>query len=176
MDHPEQRPQFIGNRVTAIITVCVIGYLMTGQFRIVISSPAPTFDWMMKFDFLSLPAWATALINLVFYFYLLWIGFWCYRSTQGKERPVVGGFLSALVLGLLVHTSIRISPHVLAAIRCAQGACASVAFFGALVILVKSPAFGKSDGRTAGRMFLFFGVLAAALFVLAALMYSFPWR
>jgi len=102
---------------------------------------------------------------------MLWLGFWAYRRTQGNERVAVGGFFTAALLGLLGPIKALGSPHAITAIRSAQTAGMSIAFFAALRILLKSPAWQKGDAKTAVRVSLFVGALLLFAFVVGALVY-----
>jgi hypothetical protein len=103
------------------------------------------------------------------------LGYWCYRGTHGNERVVVGGFFTAALLGLLGSIKAVGSPHAITAIRSVQALGMSVAFFAALLILLKSPAWQNGDAQTAGRLLLFVGAFVVFVFVIGAVLY-FAWR
>jgi hypothetical protein len=110
---------------------------------------------------LPLPIWTVIAFNLFFYASMLWLGFWVYRGAQGNERVLVGGFFTAALLGLLGPIKALSSPHAFTAIRSIQFAGRTVAFFAALVILLKSPAWQKGDAKTAVRLLLFLALFAS---------------
>jgi len=106
---------------------------------------------------------------------MLWLGYRGYSGTQGNERVVVGGFFTAALLGLLGPIGTLGSPQAITAIRSVQALGMSVAFFAALLILLKSPAWQKADAQTAGRLLLFVGAFVVFVFVIGAVLY-FTWR
>jgi hypothetical protein len=120
---------------------------------------------------LPLPIWTVIAFNLFFYASMLWLGFWVYRGAQGNERVLVGGFFTAALLGLLGPIKALSSPHAFTAIRSIQFAGMTVAFFAALVILLKSPALQKGDAKTAVRLLLFLGAFVLIAVLVGALLY-----
>jgi len=171
MERRERKFQLIGNRFTAIIAVCLTGYLAARDLRAVISGTPHKSGWVIPLDSLPLPIWALIIFNVFFYIYMLWLGFWGYRGTQGNERVVVGGFFTAALLGLLGPIKALGSPHAITAIRSAQAVGMSIAFFAALLMLLKSPAWQKGDAKTAVRLLLFLGAFLLFAFVVGALLY-----
>ncbi len=171
MERREHKFQLIGNRFTAIIAVCLTGFLAARDFRSAFSGAPHKSGWLIPLDSLPLPIWAIIIFNLLFYIYMLWLGFWSYRGTQGKERVVVGGFFSAALLGLLGPIKALGSPHAITAIRSAQAVGMSISFFAALLILLKSPAWRTGDAKTAVRLLLFLGAFLLFAFVAGALLY-----
>jgi hypothetical protein len=171
MERREHKFQLIGNRFTAITAVCLTGFLAARDVRAVFSGPPHKSGWLIPLDSLPLPIWAVITLNLFFYIYMLWLGFWGYRGTQGMERVVVGGFFSAALLGLLGPIMALGSSHAITAIRSAQAVGMSIAFFAALLILLKSPAWQTGDAKTAVRLLLFLGAFLLFAFVVGALFY-----
>jgi hypothetical protein len=125
----------------------------------------------MPLDFLPLPPWAVAAINLTFYIYLFWVGFWFYRRTSGKESIVVAGFFMSGLLGLLGRIEALASPRPIVAIRSIQSVCMTAAFLASLLILLKSPPLGKGDAKTALRLSLYLGTFVVIALLLGALIY-----
>jgi len=175
MAQREYKFQLIGNRFNAVIAVCLTGFLAARDLRAVFSGPPHKSGWLIPLDSLTLPIWAVITLNLFFYIYMLWLGYWCYRRTQGNERVVVGGFFTAALLSLLGPIKVLGSPQAITAIRSVQALGMSVAFFAALLIFLKSPAWPKGDAQTAGRLLLFVGALVVFVFVIGAALY-FTWR
>lgn len=167
--------QLIGNRFSAIIAVCLTGFLAAGALRAIFLDAPHKSGWLIPLDSLPLPIWAVITLNLYFYFSMLWLGGWGCRGTQGNERVLVAGFFTSALLGLLGPIKALASPHVITAIRSVQAVGMSVAFFAALRILLKSPAFGKGDAKTAMRLLLFLAVFFVFAFVVGAVLY-FTWR
>lgn len=175
MAQREYKFRLIGNRFNAVIAVCLTGFLATRDLRAVFSGVPQTSSWLIPLDSLPLPVWGVISLNLVFYIYMLWLGYWAYRATQGNERVVVGGFFAAALLGLLGRTKALGSLQTITAIRLVQALGMSVAFFAALLILAKSPAWQKGDAKAAGRLLFFVGAFVVVVFVIGAVMY-FAWQ
>jgi len=171
MERREHKFQLIGNRTTAIIAVCLTGFLAARDFRAVFSGALHKSGWLFPLDSLPLPVWAIILFNLILYVYMPWLAFCFYRGTQGNERILVSGFFGAALLGILGPIKTFGSPRAVTAIRSVQGFGMSIAFCAALLILLKSPAWQTGDAKTAVRMLLFLGVLVLFAFLVGALMY-----
>jgi hypothetical protein len=168
----EHKFQLIGNRFTAILAVCLTGFLAWRDLRAAFSEAPYTAGWLITpLDSFPLPAWGVAAFNVAFYIYVVGLGVWFYRGVQGKERFVVAGFL----LGLLGPIKALASPRAVAAIRTVQAVGMGVAFFAALTILLESPTLGKSDAKTAMRLLLFLGAFSVFAFLVGAVLY-FTWR
>src|SRR6202790_1651377 len=112
----QHRFQPIANRFTAVIAVSLTGFLAARDLRAVFSGVPHKSGWLIPLDSLPLPIWAVIAFNLFFYIYMLWLGFWGYRGTQGNERVLVGGFFTAALLGLLGPIKALGSPHAITAI------------------------------------------------------------
>ena len=175
MERREHKLQLIGNRFSAIIAVGLTGFLATSELRAIFSGALHKSGWLIPLDSLPLPMWAVITLNFYFYISMIWLGVWSYRGTQGNERVVVAGFFTSVLPILVGPIKALASPHVITAIRSVQAVGMSVAFFASLFILLKSPAFGKGDAKTAMRFLLFLGALFVFSFVVAAVMY-FTWR
>ena len=171
MEGREHKFQLIGNRFSAVLAVCIIGYLAWRDIRAVSSNIPPKRGWIMSFDFLPLPAWSVAAINVLFYFYLLWVAIWFYRRVEGSERIIVAGFFMSGLIGLLARIDALGSQQIIAAIRSLQSGCMTVAFVAAVVILLKSPVFDKADAKTARRLFAFVGTFLVVALLIGGLIY-----
>jgi hypothetical protein len=172
MVQKERKPQLIGNRFTAIVAVCLIGFIAARDFHAAFLGAAPKSSWLIDLHFLPLPSWALVIVNVAFFGFFLLLGLGFYRWAKGKERVVIGGWFASALLGLLVAPIAgELSPHTVAALRFVQGVSMAVAFVGALLILVKSPAFGKSDVLTVERLLLFLGAFIVILLAIGALIY-----
>jgi len=173
MERREHKFQLIGNRLTAIIAVCLTGFLAARDFQAVFLGAGALHrsGWLFPLDSLPLPIWTIIVFNLILYIYMPWLAFCFYRGTQGNERILVGGFFSAVLLGILGPIKTLGSPRAVTAIRSVQGLGMSIAFCAALLILLKSPAWQTGDAKTAMRSLLFLVVLVLTAFVVVALMY-----
>lgn len=140
MGQPDHKFWLIGNRLSAIIAVGVTGFLAAEEFRAIFSDPPRKFSWLFPLDSLPLPTWTAVALNVFFYLYMLWLGFWGCRKTQGKERIVVAGFCTGGLFGLAGPIRALASPRAVMAIQSIQAAGMSVAFVAALLILLRSPA------------------------------------
>jgi hypothetical protein len=167
--------QLIGNRFSAIIAVCLTGFFAATDLRVLLSGAPHKSGWLISLNSLPLPIWAVITFNLFFYLYMLWLAVWSVRGTQGNERVVVTGFFASALLGLSRPIKALASPYAITAIRSVQAVGMSVAFFAALLILLKSSGWQKGDAQTAGRLLLFVGALVVFGFVIGAVMY-FTWR
>lgn len=175
MGQREYKFRLIGNRFNALIAVCLTGVLAARDFRAVFSGVPHKSGWLIPLDSLPLPIWGVLTLNVFFYTYMLWLGYWGYRGTQGNERVVVVGFFTSALLGLLGPIKAVSSPQAITPMRLVQALGMSVAFFAALLILLKSPAWGKGDTQTARRLSLFVGAFVVFVFVIGAVFY-FTWR
>lgn len=173
MEAREPKFRLIENRFTAILAVCTTGYLAWRDIRAVFSNIPQKSGWIMSFDFLPLPDWIVAAINLLFYAYLLWIAIWFYRRVEGSERIVVAGFFMSGFIGFLARIDAFGSQQLIAAIRSLQSGSMTVAFVAAVVILLKSPAFDKGDAKTALRLFAFVGAFLVAALLIGGVIYFF---
>jgi hypothetical protein len=171
MERRAHKFQLIGNRFTAIMALCLTGFLAARDLRAVFHGAPQKSGWLIPLDSLPLPIWAVIIFNFIFYVYMLWLAFWFYRGTRGNERVVVGGFFTAALLGLLGPIKALGSPRAVTAIRSVQAIGMSIAFFGALLILLKSPAWQTGDAKTAVRLSLFLGAFVLFAFVVGALLY-----
>ena len=171
MERREHKFQLIGNRFTAIAAVCLTGFLAAWDGWAVFSGAPHKSGWLIPSDSLPLPIWGVIILNFFFYSYMLWIAFWVYRGTQGKERVVVGGYFTAALLGLLGRIKALDSPRAVIWIRSVQSVGMSVAFFAALLILWQSPAWQTDDAKSAVRLSLFLGAFVLFTFVVGALLY-----
>jgi hypothetical protein len=171
MERREHKFQLIGNRFSAVFAVCLTGFLASRDFRAVFSPAPHDAGWLISLNFLSLPIWAVATLNVVFYVYMFWVAIWFYRGVQGKERIIVAGFFTSGLLGLLGRIKALASPHAISAIRTVEPIGIGVAFVAALVILLKSPAWQKGDAKTAVWLLLFLGAFLLFAFVVGALLY-----
>jgi hypothetical protein len=119
MAQREYKFRLIDNRFNAVIAVCLTGFLAARDLWAVFSGVLHKSGWLIPLDSLPLPIWGVITLNLFFYIYMLWLGYWGYRGTQGNERVVVGGFFTAALLGLLGPIKALGSPQAITAIRLA---------------------------------------------------------
>jgi hypothetical protein len=171
MARREHKFQLISNRFSAIVAVCFTGFLAERDLRAVFLTAPRKSDWLIPLGSLWLPIWTVIALNLFFYIYFVWLGYWAYRGTQSNERVVVGGFFTATLLGLLGRIRVLSSPPAISAIRSVQALGISIAFFATVLILLRSPAWQKGDAQTAGRLFLFVGAFVVFVFVVGAVLY-----
>jgi hypothetical protein len=85
MERPEHKFQLIPNRFIAITAVCLTGYLAASEVRTAFSGDTHKSGWLIPLDSSPLPIWAAIILNLCFYTYMLWLGFWGHRGTQGDD-------------------------------------------------------------------------------------------
>jgi hypothetical protein len=171
MEQEVQEFRLISNRIGAVVAVLLTGFLAEGNLRAVFSRAPHKPGWLISLDSPPLPVWANVVLNIVFYIYLVWAGVWFCRRTRGKEQVLVAGFFISALLGLLSPIRALASQNAVVVIRSIQAIGMTVATFAALLILLKSPGFGKSDTKSATRLLLFLGAFALFAFVVGAIMY-----
>jgi hypothetical protein len=172
MEHREYSFQLIGNRFSAIIAVCLTGILTAVDLRALFIAAPHKASWLLgPLDSWPLPIWSVIALNLLFRTALLWGGVLFLRGTQGKERLVVAGWFMSACLGMLNPIEALSAPPAIAVIRLLRTIGMSVAFLAALLILLKSPAFGRDDAKTALRLLLFLGTFIAFIFLASAALY-----
>ncbi len=81
-----------------------------------------------------MPTWAAAAVNLAFWAYLIWAGVVFYRVAQDKERVIVAGWFTVLLLGPMKYL---VSSSAAAAILYIETLGMVVAFFAAMDILLR---------------------------------------
>ncbi len=132
MGQSEFKPGLIRSRRGALVVACLTGFVTALSFRDVLSHSRHQSHWLM--DFYFFPAWGVVTVNLMFYAYLFWLGIAFYRSAQGRERFLVGGWFLGILLFPVRLVSISAGPvvdHV-------QLMGMVVAFLAAVDILLKT--------------------------------------
>jgi hypothetical protein len=170
----EQRRYKLGlipDRRTAAIALCSTGFIAVQSFRAVFSHAPRNSHWLFPLDFMSLPIWFGAIVNLSFYVCTLWACVEFYRIAQGKERIVVAGWFNVMLLSPVQNL---VSPPHAAAIQWVKAAGMAVAFLAATYILLKSPASAEGITKMAKRRLLVLCAVFVAVLVLGALLYFVP--
>src|ERR1700689_3170920 len=99
--------------------------------------------WMFNVSFL-LHGWLLMAVNLFYYGFVCWIGFWVIRGTTGPERFfMVGWFLGGLLSPLRM-----LGAHWAVAIKHIDAVGLAVAFLAALSLLLGHSEVADSSGRT----------------------------
>jgi hypothetical protein len=136
MGQPESQPGFIQSKRGAIVALCVTGFAAALSVRNLAFqckfNSHHKFNWLLDWGIFN-PPWAVATVNLAFYGYSLWLAIAFYRMAQGKERIIVVGFFTGL---LLYPIRILASPPVDTAINYTSNVATIVAFVVAIYILV----------------------------------------
>ena len=97
---------------------------------------------LLPVDFL-LHGWPLIAVNIVLYGYLCWLAFWFTRGTKGRERVVIVGWFSAVLLSPL-----EVLQHGWAMeIRCICMFGLTVALLAAVSLLLHPTAVGDSMVR-----------------------------
>ena len=173
MKQQENKLGLIRNRRDAVIAVCLTGLIAAQSFRAAFSHAPRSPHWSLPLDFISLPIWVIAIVNVAFYLCLVWAVAMFYRIAQREERVVVAGWLGVF---LLIPLQRLVSTPGAAAIQWVKAASMGLAFVAAAFILLKShvPAEGITK-MTKQRLLALLAVLVTAL-ALGALLYFGPMR
>lgn len=94
------------------MAVAVTGFLFALAVRGGLHPDHARLGWLVPFAFLG-HRWALLAVNVAFYGYLCWLGFWFIRGTAGLERV----FIAAWFVNILVSPLERLWPHWLVTIR-----------------------------------------------------------
>lgn len=149
------------------------GFIAAQSFRAAFSHAPRNAHWLFSLDFISLPIWVIAVVNVAFYLYLVWVVAMFYRIAQREERVVVAGWFGVILLIPLQHL---VSTPAAAAIQWVKAAGMAVASVAAAYSLVKSPAPAEGITKMSKqRLPVLVAVLVTAL-VLGALLYFVPLR
>jgi uncharacterized membrane protein len=126
--------------------MCLTGFVAAQAFREMLSHSQHKSSWLVDLHFM-LPTWAVAGVNLGFYAYLLWLGVVFYRVAQGKERVLVAGWYTVILLGPIQNI---VSGSAAVAIDHVQAIGMLVAFLAAVDIFLRMPANGypRLDNQT----------------------------
>jgi hypothetical protein len=173
MDPRKNQLGLIRSRRNAAIALCLTGFIAAQSFRAAFSHAPRNAHWLFPLDFISLPIWVIAVVNVAFYLYLVWVVAMFYRIAQRGERVVVAGWFGVILLIPLQHL---VSTPAAAAIKWVKAAGMAVASIAAAYILMKSPVPAEGVTKMAKqRPLVLLAVLVTAL-VLGALLYFVPMR
>jgi hypothetical protein len=171
MEQQKSKPGLIRNRRDAVVAVCLTGFIAAQSFRAAFSHAPRNPHWLMPLDFIPLPIWVIATINVAFYLYLIWVFAMLYRIAQHEERVVVAGWLGVL---LLIPLQRLVSTRGAAAIQWVKAASIGLAFIAAAFISFKRPVPAEGITKmTRQRLLALLAVLVTAL-ALGALFYFGP--
>ena len=173
MEQGKNKSGLINNRRSAAIALCLTGFIAAQSFRAAFSHAPSNRHWLLPLDFMSLPIWVIAIVNLAFYVYLLWVGVVLYRIARAKERIVIAGWFSVFLLSPVQNLA---STRNAAAIQWVKAAGMGVAFLAATYILWKSPAATEGIPTAARQQLLVLCAVFAIALVLGALLYFVPMR
>jgi hypothetical protein len=138
MGQRELKDGLIRTRRGAVIVLCSTGYVAALSFRNLLLQSQQAPPWLT--DPLSLlPTWAVTGINLGFYTGLIWGLAALYWLAQGKERVLVGGWVTSIFLGLIKYL---VSAPAATAIDYLKTLAILVALLAAVDILLRMPASG----------------------------------
>lgn len=91
-----------------------------------------------------LHGWLLVAVNVLFYGYACWLGFWLIRGTAGPERLFMVGWFAGLLLSPL-HT---LGPQWAVAVKHIGAIGLAVALLAALSLLLDPSDLADSSGRT----------------------------
>jgi hypothetical protein len=99
--------------------------------------------WLFTAGF-ALHGWLLMAVNVFFYGYVCWLGFWLIRGTAGPERLFMVGWFAGFLLSPL-HT---LGPQWAVAIKHIGAVGLAVALLAALSLLLHPSDVADSSGRT----------------------------
>ncbi|MGO9588445.1 MAG: hypothetical protein ACLP3K_00180 [Candidatus Acidiferrales bacterium] len=134
MDQSEDKARLIGNRRTAVVALCLTGFVAALSFRELLSHAQHKSYWLLDLRGI-LPAPTAAVVNVGFYAYVLWLAVVFYRGAQGKERVLVAGWFGTVFLGWIRNL---VSMPVAATLDWAKAFCMLLAFLAAVDILLRT--------------------------------------
>lgn len=173
MEPRTNQPGLIRNRRDAAIAVCLTGFVAAQSFRAAFSRAPRNPQWLLPLDFISLPIWVVAVVNIAFYSYLVWVVAMFYRTAQREERVVVAGWFGVILLIPLQHL---VSTPAAATIQFVKAAGMAVAFIAGAYILVKSPVPAEGITKMAKQRLLVLLAVLVTVVVFGALLYFVPMR
>jgi len=146
MEQSELNHRLIRTKYGAVFALCSTGYIAALISRDVLSHSQHKSHWLVDLHFI-LPTWAEVGVNLVFYAYLVWGSAVFYRVAQGKERVLVGGWITSFWLGTIQNF---VSGSAATAIDYVKALAMLVALLAAVDILLRMPASGyaRLDDQT----------------------------
>jgi hypothetical protein len=99
--------------------------------------------WLLSLGFVP-HGWPQVAVNVVFYGYLCWLGFWSIRGTLGRERFFMVGWFVSILLSPLE----RVRPQWAAALEHIGTLGLAMALLAALSLLLAPADVVASNGRT----------------------------
>jgi hypothetical protein len=90
---------FLKTRLRAAVGVGATGYVFALAVRETLRRRAES-GWLVPLDFV-LHGWPLIAVNVAFYAYLCWLGFWFIRGTHGRDRAFIVGWVVAILLSPL---------------------------------------------------------------------------
>jgi hypothetical protein len=99
--------------------------------------------WLLWLGFVP-QGWPQIAVNVVFYGYLCWLGFWFIRGTGGRERFFMVGWFVSILLSPLE----RVRPQWAAAFEHIGTLGLAMALLAALSLLLAPANVVASNGRT----------------------------
>ncbi len=132
MEQSENKPRLIESRRTAVVALCLTGFVAALSFREVVRHAQHKSYWLLDLRGI-LPA--AAVVNVGFYAYVLWLAVVFYRSAQGKERVLVAGWIGAIFLGWIRNL---VSMPLVGTLDWVKAACMLIAFLAAVGILLRT--------------------------------------
>lgn len=116
------------------MAVGLTAFVFALAVRGVLHPSQTTSGWLVPWD-LWLRGWSLITVNLAFYGYLCWLGFWFTRGTVGRERLFVIGWFT----DILVSSVKTLRPEWTAAIQYLGAFGLGVALLAALSLLLHPP-------------------------------------
>jgi len=99
--------------------------------------------WLLPLDFV-LHGWPLVAVNVAFYGYLCWLGFWFIRGTVGPERLFMVGWFA----NILLSPYEKLHPQWAVAIKLICTLGLAVALLAAFSLLLRPSGVANSRGST----------------------------
>ena len=139
MTQPHQR-RLLTTRLRILVAMCVTALLLALAIRGLVSGH-PRTQWIISPTVL-LHGWLLIAVNVFFYCYVCWLGFWFIRYTSGRERFFALGWC----LGFVLWPLKILWPQVAVLVRHIGAFGLAVALLAALALLLEPSETSDSGG------------------------------
>ena len=92
-----QPTRLLTTRLRTGLAVTLTAFVFGQAVREVLNPSKTPSGWLFPVDFV-LHGWALVAVNVFFYGYLWWLGYWFTRGTHGRERVFVVGWFVGILL------------------------------------------------------------------------------
>ena len=134
--------QLLTSRLRILVAMAVTGLWLALAIRGIVYGH-PKAQWIISPSSL-LHGWLLIAVNVLFYGYVCWLGFWLIRDTVGRERVFMVGWF----LGIFLWPLRMLWPQVAVPIRHIDAFGLLTALFAALSLLFQSSEPTQSGSST----------------------------